>query len=172
MIETEIGPQEKLPPPDVYGILNLVDHAEASKAIIVAGIVEDWLQTMLLGAGRRTLSNSQLSEFFEGYGPLSSFSAKIDIGYFFKLIDDAAYRDLKAIKNIRNSFAHTKEVATFKTDGIKQKGHALTNWTKNCDLRQLYYDRAQACLDQMRGVIEHQILVAALANMTHDVHPK
>jgi hypothetical protein len=82
MIETEIGPQEKLPPPDVYGILNLIDHAEASKAIIVAGIVEDWLQTMLLGAGRRTLSNSQLSEFFEGYVPLSSFSAKSTLAIF------------------------------------------------------------------------------------------
>jgi DNA-binding MltR family transcriptional regulator len=157
----EMGPQDTLPPPDVYGILNLMDHAEASKAIIVAGIVEDWLQTMLLGAGR-SLSNSQLSDFFEGYGPLSSFSAKIDISYFFKLVDDTTYRDLKAIKNIRNCFAHTKEIVTFKNDEVKKRGQALTNWTKTGDLRDLYYDRAQSCLNQMRGVIESQIIVDAL----------
>src|ERR1700684_3704652 len=77
-VMTEPGPPEELPPPYVLGILNLTKHAEAGQVLIVAGIVEDWLQTLLLGAGRQ-LSNTLLSQFFEGYGPLSSFSAKIDI---------------------------------------------------------------------------------------------
>jgi hypothetical protein len=159
---TELGPPESLPPPDLVGILNLAEHAEASKAIIASGIVEDWLQTLLLGAGR-TLSNTLLTKFFEGYVPLSNFSAKIDIAYFFELIDDITFKDLRAIKDMRNCFAHTKKVVTFTSDDVRQKGQALTGWSKDTNLRDLYFDRAQFCLDQMRVGIEGQIIAFALS---------
>jgi hypothetical protein len=158
--EVEIGPSPELPPRDVVGILNLWDHAEASKAIVVAGIVEDWLQTMLLGAGR-PLSNSQLNQFFDGYGPLASFSARIDMSYFFKLIDDTTYNDLRAIKNVRNCFAHSKKILTFESREIMQRGQVLTGWQKDGNLRDLYYDRAQYCLDAVRAKMERQIFDAA-----------
>jgi hypothetical protein len=157
---TEFGPPESLPPRDILGILNLTKYAEASHALIAAGILEDWLQTMLLAAGRQ-LSNTQLAEFFDSYGPLNTFSAKIDISYFFKLINETTYRDLKAIKNVRNCFAHAKEIVTFEDEDVKRKGQSLTNWTRGVELRVLYLDRVQFCLDEIRIVIERQIAKAA-----------
>jgi hypothetical protein len=154
--EVKMGPSE-LPPRDVIGILNLLDHAEASKAIVVAGIVEDWLLTMLLGAGRPLSNSRQLKHFFEGpYGPLAMFSARIDISYFFKLIDDTTYNDLRAIKNVRNRFAHSKEILTFESREIVERGKTLTGWEKDGNLRDLYYDRAQYCLDAIRAKMERQ----------------
>jgi hypothetical protein len=158
-MEVEIGPSE-LPPKDVVGLLNLLDHAETSKAIITAGIVEDWLQTLLLAAGR-PLSNTQANQLFEVYGPLGTFSARIDVAYFFKLVDEITYNDLRAIKNIRNTFAHAKTVLTFNSPDIVQKGQALTGAKKGINLRDLYFDRAQFCLDAIRSVLERNIFDSA-----------
>jgi DNA-binding MltR family transcriptional regulator len=115
-----------------------------------------------LVARRRTASvDSQAVQFFEGYGPLGTFSARIDIAYFFKLIDPTTYNDLRAIKNIRNTFAHSKTVLTFQSREIIQKGDALTGSRQQNGLGNLYYDRAQFCLDAIRATMERQIFDSA-----------
>jgi hypothetical protein len=157
--EEKLGPSE-LPPRDVLGLLNLLDHAEASKAIVVAGIVEDWLQTLLLAAGR-PLSNTQASLLFDGYGPLATFSARIDVAYFFKLIDEPTCNDLRAIKGVRNTFAHSKAVLTFESREIVKKADFLTGSKEGGSLRDLYYDRAQVCLDVIRTKMERLLFDSA-----------
>lgn len=55
----------------------------------------------------RALSNNMAERIFDGYGPLSTFSAKIDVAFALDLIDADVHRDLRTIKDIRNCFAHT-----------------------------------------------------------------
>lgn len=50
--------------------------------------------------------NSKTDELFNGYGPLSSFSGKINCAFAFKIIDESVHRDLDYIRKIRNHFAH------------------------------------------------------------------
>jgi len=59
------------------------------------------------------LSNKLRKELFEGFGPFSSFSAKIKVAYCMKLISVSIWRDLNAVREIRNKFAHTKETLSF-----------------------------------------------------------
>ena len=47
---------------------------------------------------------------FKGYGPLGSFSAKIDFSYALSIITKDIFDDLRTIKDIRNEFAHPKEL--------------------------------------------------------------
>jgi hypothetical protein len=54
----------------------------------------------------RPLSNRRKASLFAGYGPLSSFSAKIDLAFALSIFDEDLYSDLKIIKEVRNVFAH------------------------------------------------------------------
>jgi hypothetical protein len=58
----------------------LARQTEAGNALVAAGLVEDWLEKLLLAAGRE-LTNGEAERVFEGMGPLNSFSAKIEIAY-------------------------------------------------------------------------------------------
>jgi hypothetical protein len=55
---------------------------------------------------------------FEGYGPLGSFAAKIDLGYLLGMFDAKTHKWLHTIKKIRNEFAHNPAKVTFKTQRI------------------------------------------------------
>lgn len=69
-------------------------QTEAGNALVVAGLVEDELEKLLLAAGRQ-LSNRTAKAVFGGMGPLSSFSAKIEVGYLFELIDKPTVIDIE-----------------------------------------------------------------------------
>jgi hypothetical protein len=72
-------------------------QTEAGAALVTSGLIEDWLEKLLLTAGR-PLSNKTAKGIFAALGPLSSFSAKIEIAYTFELIDKAVRDDLRIIR--------------------------------------------------------------------------
>jgi hypothetical protein len=53
-------------------------------------------------AKMRELSEAQRTNLFEGYGPLSSFAAKIDVAYALNIFDGALYADLIVIRMLSN----------------------------------------------------------------------
>jgi DNA-binding MltR family transcriptional regulator len=57
----------------------------------------------------------QLTEaaLFDGYGPLATFNAKIDIGFALGLYDNNRWNDFHIIRSVRNEFAHAFESLTF-----------------------------------------------------------
>ncbi|SEI65167.1 Mannitol repressor [Deinococcus reticulitermitis] len=59
--------------------------------------------------------------FFEGNGPLSTFSSRIDLAYLLGLIDQKARSDLNLLRKIRNEFAHNHENISFETPQIKSR---------------------------------------------------
>jgi DNA-binding MltR family transcriptional regulator len=84
----------------------------------------------MLTAVCRPLSSTVRAKIFDDYGPLSQFSAKIDIAYIFELIDKTTYDDLRAIKDIRNKFAHTTGYVLFSNEQINRECQRLTGWEK------------------------------------------
>ena len=115
----------------------LSQHAEAGNALVAAGLVEDGLEKLLLHAVI-PLSNTLAAKIFDGLGPLSQFSAKIEIAYIFRLVDEATYKDLLAIKEIRNRFAHTSRFVNFQSEEIKTACQRLSGWHKGADNQNLY----------------------------------
>jgi len=64
------------------------------------------------------LSNTLKDKLFEGVGPLRTFSAKIDIAYSMGLISAGVRRDLHAMREIRNEFAHSDGILSFNHEAI------------------------------------------------------
>jgi len=65
--------------------------------------------------------------FFKGMGPLSSFSARIDMAYLLGLLGDdhRYYMSFHSIRKIRNLFAHTLAPIDFSSSEIKKEGGGL-----------------------------------------------
>jgi hypothetical protein len=70
------------------------------------------------GDTTKTLTDAAL---FDGYGPLSSFFAKIDIGYALGMYDLRHRNEFHIVRSIRNEFAHAMEATTFSTEEIGKK---------------------------------------------------
>jgi DNA-binding MltR family transcriptional regulator len=128
----------------------LLKHQEATTALVVAALVEEWLQKLLLLA-TRPISGKMATKIYEAYGPLNTFSAKIDIAYLFKQFDDDIYGDLRAIKDIRNKFAHTTDFISFTSEHIANECQRLTGWIKGNNNRILYEKRCVACVYYFMG---------------------
>jgi hypothetical protein len=58
---------------------------------------------------------------FEGYGPLASFYAKIDLACALNILSTDMRLDFHIIRSIRNDFAHTVEGITFLDDEVVKK---------------------------------------------------
>ena len=59
---------------------------------------------------RIRMSPAKLREkLLGGYGPLSTFAAKIDIAEAFGIIDNRTAELMRVVKNVRNEFAHSSE---------------------------------------------------------------
>jgi hypothetical protein len=139
----------------------LSQHAEAGNALVAAGLVEDGLEKLILHAVI-PLSNTLAAKIFEGLGPLSQFSAKIEVAYIFRLVDAATYKDLLAIKEIRNRFAHTSRFVNFKSEEIDTACQRLSGWKKGADNQSLYWEKTKACVDRMNEKVNTLLYVNTL----------
>lgn len=63
---------------------------------------------------------------FKGAGPLATFSARRRLAYLLGLFGPKTFADLERIAQIRNEFAHTRLVRTFKSQRIRNLCEALT----------------------------------------------
>jgi hypothetical protein len=137
-------------------------QTHAGNALVVAGLVEDELEKLLLTAGRE-LPNKQAKEIFGGMGPLHSFSGKIEIAYMFELIDLAVRDDLHVIKSIRNKFAHTTRFVYFDSEHVDQDCRRLSNWRADLPNEEAFRRCALARINSIRLKTEHLLFAKALA---------
>ena len=80
-------------------------HNESDRAAAV--LATSYLEQILEEHIRESLIDDPfVDELFIGYGPLSTFSAKISIAYGFGLIPKWMKQDMTFIRKIRNHFAH------------------------------------------------------------------
>jgi hypothetical protein len=144
---------------DVLEILNR--QTDAGNALVLAGLVEDWLEKVLLAKGR-SLENSDAKKIFGIGGPLSTFAAKIDISFMFEIIDEKTRADLVVLKSIRNAFAHTTRYVFFDSEHIAAKCRKLSNWTEGIDNQTCYREKARECVNVIKQQMERFIYANAL----------
>jgi DNA-binding MltR family transcriptional regulator len=104
-----------------------------------------------------------LSAFSLGYGPLESFSGKIEVSYAFELIDEETYYDLRIIKEIRNTFAHAAAVTHFRSDEVTKFLKKFKQWNAVIDPLLLFNERVAFCLTKIDAALERLILASALS---------
>jgi hypothetical protein len=95
-----------------YLVSLLITLPDAHIAMAGAAELDNSLELLLLGK-MHSLSRDLKDQLFSGYGPLSTFKAKIDISYALQLIPKELYISLKTINKIRNKFAHNKTYTKF-----------------------------------------------------------
>ncbi len=102
---------------------------------------------------------------FKGYGPLSSFSAKIDIAYMIGLYLEYIYKALLTIKEIRNEFAHNPRPVTFRTQRIAD---LCKNLPKPIDQKKfkLSYDEAIELLASKGEDSDWKVQAVSVASST------
>src|SRR4029079_6089132 len=90
----------------------LSKNAEAGMALASIAAIDGWLLHLLLAA-MRPLSNGVAERIFDSGRPLYDIAPKADLAYAFRLIDDETLLSLRAIKKVRDVFAHSQELIHF-----------------------------------------------------------
>lgn len=144
---------------DLIQVLNR--QSDAGNALVVAGLVEDWLEKLLLAKGRE-LTKDDVSRLFGRGAPLNSFSSKIEIAYMFELIDQAMRDDMRRIKDIRNAFAHTTRYVYFNSSHIADRCRNLSNWKEGADPQACYREKAVECVNAMKQGLDRLMWISAL----------
>jgi DNA-binding MltR family transcriptional regulator len=105
---------------------------------------------------RSDLSSTLSDRLFKHYGPLKTFSGKIDIAYAFSIIDTETFGDLKAIKDIRNKFAHSTKIVQFSNPEVRPLIQKLSGWTAEAKQIDLFLDRCKACVDKFKPLVKSE----------------
>jgi len=125
-------------------LLELGRAGHAAHALYVASNLERSLEE-LIALRMPNLSNTLKEQLFTGYGPLSSFSARIDIAFALDLIPANLRRDLHAIRHIRNHFAHATERVHFDSPKMEHLLKKFTDYTPGCDRLSFYLSKLDSC---------------------------
>jgi len=103
--------------------VNLVDyndvvelyHSESDRAaaILAGSFLEHYLAVFLK---EFLIDDPEINDLFNGFGPLSTFSQRITMAAAVGLINPCDRTELRAIKDIRNHFAHNPFGTSFQDD--------------------------------------------------------
>jgi DNA-binding MltR family transcriptional regulator len=115
-------------------VSTLLLESERGSVLAATALIEEDLEILLRKSF--TVEKPKIKKIvdplFSGFGPLSTFSAKIKLSYVIGLIDKQLYEDIEIFRDIRNHFAHTYRAATFEDQTVKDKlkkigAHVLCN---------------------------------------------
>ena len=113
---------EQVPTPEEYQIAwqSVRKDEPRTSVILAATLVEEMLRALLVAHMAKGVdAKDGPKDLFGPMKPLSSFSAKIRLGYAMKLYGDRTFHDLDLLREVRNVFAHGKLSIDFSTPGIK-----------------------------------------------------
>ena len=96
--------------------IELAGESDRGAAILAAANFEDWLTSILIGRFVK-LDEELRSNLFDN-GPLSTFSAQINLGFALGLYSKNVLKDLHTVRKIRNKFAHSAEPVKFDNQSI------------------------------------------------------
>ncbi len=89
---------------------------ESDRGLVILGAEElsNCLEALLREFMRREARYQKLVDsLFEGFGPLASFSSRIQVAFLFKLIPERVRADLEVLRLMRNEFAHNSAPIDF-----------------------------------------------------------
>jgi DNA-binding MltR family transcriptional regulator len=126
-------------------------NKDTGHAIVEAARLDALLRQLLLYA-LPPMSNGFASDLFDN-GALGTFSAKIDLARGMGLIDDTTRSELRAIKNIRNLFAHSEAPLCFTSPKVFEKVKKLPLWREEVTPRMVF----DAAVHRMELAIDSKI---------------
>jgi hypothetical protein len=96
-------------------------YGESDRAcgILLGAMVETALEGAIASVLRPDLPTDMAERLFEGEGIMSTFSAKINLGFALSIFGTTAKHDLELIKLMRNAFAHCRLPLTFQTPEVR-----------------------------------------------------
>jgi hypothetical protein len=112
--DTAAKPQKSL-----AELMRTVGALSQSGTVLVACAVLDTELERALKTTMRPMNSAMYNRLFYGYGPLNSFSSKIDLSYALNITTDEIHANLTVIKGIRNKFAHSADVLTLESAEIQ-----------------------------------------------------
>src|SRR5262245_11668277 len=121
-------------------VQEIFDMADTAVVVNSASRVEAWLASAIRTKMRSDLPSRVRDRMFTNYGPLNTFSGKIDIAYAFSIVDVETYNELRAIKDIRNRFAHARNFIKFDDPEISRLMQKLSGWTADAIQNHLFMD--------------------------------
>jgi Mannitol repressor len=97
-------------------------ESDRGLALVTAEYFDAILERLLLARFAAGLKKRPkfIKPLFEGFGPLSTFSAKISVSYAIDLLQDWMVSDLDFVRRIRNEFAHSLDPKTFRDRTISK----------------------------------------------------
>lgn len=127
-------------------------HSETDRAaaVLAASFVECFLEKLLKWFMR---DDSLTDDLFVGHGPLSTFSARSDCAFTFKIIDETLHRDLKFIRKIRNHFAHHPSDATFNESPVTDFCRELSTAQQCETARSMYLIAVGLAVGSMHNIM-------------------
>lgn len=135
---------------------SLSRQTHASTAMVLSARLEQVLRWVVENH-MPNASNRLKARLFEGYGPLTHFSAKIDIAFALGLINGTTRQLLHGIREIRNEFAHSDD------PGMSFDHHALTPLLQKLPIKKhpslglhQFTDAAYECVISLLRVLEAQ----------------
>jgi len=120
-----------------YNDMGKLYHGESDRAAaLMAGCIAEASSETLIRGFLRT--GADTDRLFNGYGPLSTFAARINLAYALRIIDETLKRDLYYIKEIRNHFAHEPRETSFSVSKVKDLCGNLSTRDTNSEPRLQY----------------------------------
>ncbi|MGB7432534.1 MAG: MltR family transcriptional regulator [Ahrensia sp.] len=115
-------------------MIRLQETAQTAHVMLVVGTLDVFMEK-ILRASMPHLEKRLGEKLFDGYGPFSTFSAKIDVVYALGLIDRELCNELHTIRAIRNKFAHPEgsRVVTFQDEVFKGLFQKLPDYQQGTD---------------------------------------
>lgn len=123
--------------------------AHAGHALLAAALLDQELEATIL-TKMRPLSKKKHDRLFLGFGPLSELAAKIELAYALGLITDQIYTNMRAIKKVRDTFAHAPKTMTFFSTEVVDNLKTFTDWGKDkLTNPNLFYKQVNECLNHL-----------------------
>lgn len=98
-------------------------ESDRAVALITAAFLDDALAALLRHAF--VDDGKVLDQLLDNDRPLGSFSSRIKLAYCLGHISHASFKDLEAIRAIRNGFAHSRRPMSFRSPTIKDRALSL-----------------------------------------------
>lgn len=126
------------------------DESDRAAALLASSVAEGYTENLLRGF---TKTAPETDRLFEGYGPLSSFSARINIAFAFGMIDQHLLNDLNCIRKIRNHFAHDPRDTSFSVSPVREFCTNLSTRDASPEPRTQYLMAVGLTVGQMHNIL-------------------
>lgn len=84
----------------------IISESDRGAVLISASQVDLFLEEALKEIAPKNLSNKKIETIFNYSGALGTFSSRIDMAYFFRIIDKDVCQAIHALRGLRNDVAH------------------------------------------------------------------